>query len=300
MSDILRPETLSRIDAFYDATLTPKLNAIDYRRRQVRWLIVKSLLVVLPPIGFLIAGDLLDSILPFNSSAGTVVVAGLWLVAGLVFVLLKYLLPGVTAYANYRSRFKQDIVAEIFKVVCPSAVYDPLQGITPEVFDAPGLFNTRGSFQCDDRVRGRIGRTPFEASEVGRAYTTGTGKHARSHEVFRGLFFHLDFNQRLSGVTLIDPERAQSHQIGERTRRRPGEIRQPGVRKRVQGPRLERVGSARAVDPGHDGALLDADPAGGQARVPRLQRPASLCGRALRTHALRTGHCLDHLEGCRA
>jgi hypothetical protein len=217
VTDILAPDALSRIDAFYDATLKPKLDAIDDRRRQVRWLIIKSLIVVLPPIGILIAGDLLDGILPFDSSVGRMVVAGLWLTAGLVFVVVKYLLPGITAYANYRSRFKQDIVAEIFKVVCPSAAYDPLQGITQDVFDAPGLFNTRGAFHIDDRVRGRIGQTPFEASEVGRAYTTGTGRNARTYQVFRGLFFHLDFNQRLSGVTLIEPERADSHQIGERT-----------------------------------------------------------------------------------
>ena len=143
-------------------------------------------------------------------------IAWVWLVGGVVFVLMKHLLPGVTAYANYRSRFKQDIVAGIFKVVCPSAVYDPLQGVTKDVFDAPGLFNTRGSFESDDRVRGHIGQTPFEASEVGRGYSTGTGKNSRSHTVFRGLFFHLDLNQRLTGVTLIDPEKARSHQLGER------------------------------------------------------------------------------------
>lgn len=216
MTDILSPEALTRIDAFYDTTLKPKLEAVDDRRRQVRWLIIKSLLIVLPPFVFLIAGDLLDTILPFNSSAVTVAVAWLWLIAGLVFALVKHLLPGITAYANYRSRFKQDIVAEIFKVVCPSAAYDSLQGVTKDVFDAPGLFNTRGSFECDDRVRGRIGQTPFEASEVGRGYTTGSGRHARSYTVFRGLFFHLDFNQRLSGVTLIDPEQADAHQIGQR------------------------------------------------------------------------------------
>jgi hypothetical protein len=216
VSDILAPEASSRIDAFYDATLKPKLDAIEDRRRQVRWLIIKSLLILLPPIGVLIAGDLLDTVLPFNSSAGTVAIAFLWLAAALVFVLLKYLLPGIIAYANYRSRFKRDIVAEIFKVVCPTATYDPLQGITESVFDAPGLFKKRGGFESDDRVRGHIGHTPFEASEVGRAYSTGSGKHSRSYVVFRGLFFHLDFRQRLNGVTLIDPERAESHQLGGR------------------------------------------------------------------------------------
>jgi hypothetical protein len=60
VTDILAPEALTRIDAFYDATLKPKLDAIDDRRRQVRWLIIKALVVLLPPIGYLIAGDLLD------------------------------------------------------------------------------------------------------------------------------------------------------------------------------------------------------------------------------------------------
>jgi hypothetical protein len=216
VSDILAPEALSRIDAFYDGTLKPKLDAIDDQRRQVRWLIIKSLIVVLPPIGILLTGDLIDGILPFLSSVGRITIAWLWLVGGFVFVAMKYVLPGITAYANYRSRFKKEIVAEIFKVVCPSAVYDALQGITKDVFDAPGLFNTRGSFYSDDRVRGRIGQTPFEASEVGRGYTTGSGKNSRSYTVFRGLFFQLGFNQRMNGVTVIDPERAHSYQIGDR------------------------------------------------------------------------------------
>ena len=216
MSDILGPDALARIDAFYDHTLKPRLDAIDSRRRDVRWLIIKALLVAVPPIGFLIAGDLLDPILPFNSSAGTVIVGGLWLAAGVVFVLVRYLLPGIAAYANYRSRFKQDIVAGIFQAVCPSAAYDPLQGISKAVFDAAGLFNTRGAFQSDDRVRGHIGRIPFEASEVGRAYSTGSGKHSRSYVVFRGLFFHLEFAQHLIGPIVIDPQQAQSYQLGER------------------------------------------------------------------------------------
>jgi hypothetical protein len=194
-TQILAPEALSRIDAFYDGTLKPKLDAIDDQRRQVRWLITKSLIVVLPPIGILVAGDLVDDILPFISSVGRI----------------------VTAYANYRSRFKQDIAAEIFKFVCPSAVYDPLQGIRPDVFDAAGLFNTRGKFQSDDRLRGHIGQIPFEASEVDRAYSTGSGKNSHNYEVFRGLFFQLGLNQRLGGVTLLDPVGAHFYQIGDRT-----------------------------------------------------------------------------------
>ena len=86
MSDILAPEAVSRIDGFYDTTLKPKLDAIDHQRRQVRWLIVKSLLVVLPPIGILIAGDLPDGILPSVSSTARIVIAWVWLAGGVVFM----------------------------------------------------------------------------------------------------------------------------------------------------------------------------------------------------------------------
>ena len=216
MSDILAPDVSSRIDTFYDNTLRHKIDALDNARRQVRWMVIKALLITLPPIVYLVGNDLFDTLLPFHASIGTMVVAWALLIAGVIFSLVKFLLPGMTAYANYRSRFKQEVVSEIFKLVCPSAVYEPLQGITQDVFDAPGLFNTRGGFGSDDRVRGRIGQTPFEASEVSRAYSTGSGKNSRSYEVFRGLLFHLDLGQQLGGVTLVDPESARSHQIGVR------------------------------------------------------------------------------------
>jgi hypothetical protein len=129
---------LDRIDAFYDTTLRPKIDALDNTRRHVRWLISKGLLIVLPAIVVLIGGDLPDGVLPMGWSGPLTVAAWFWLLGGAIFAVAKYFLPGVTAYANYRSRFKQDVVAEIFRAVCPYAAYDPLQGITEQVFDASG------------------------------------------------------------------------------------------------------------------------------------------------------------------
>jgi hypothetical protein len=215
VSDILGPDAVTALDTFYETTLKSRIDAIEAARRQVRWLIAKALMAVLPPIAVLIAGDLIENVVPWSPTL--VGVAGMvWLAAGIVFALVKCLLPGIAAYATYRNRFKQDIVGGIFSAVVPSAVYDPLQGVTEAVFDAPGLFNKRGAFRCDDRVRGHIGRTSFEASEAGRAYRTGSGKHAHTHVVFRGLFCQLDFRQQLDGVTLIDPARARAPQLGDR------------------------------------------------------------------------------------
>lgn len=234
---MLSPETLARIDSLYDAVLAPKLAAIDAPRRQVLGLAVRSAMVLLPPIVFLIARGLLAEALPFTSSTLATVLAWLWLVGGLIFVLVTHLLPGITAYANYRSRFKQEVVPEIFRIVSPTATYEPLQGITAEVFDAAGLFNTRGGFQSDDRVRGRLGRIAYEASEVGRSYSTTSGttttgnRTSHSHQVFRGLFFHLDSGRRLNGVVLIDPARARHDQLGPRDGLQPVTLDDPAFAK---------------------------------------------------------------------
>lgn len=92
MSDILRPDDGRRIDTFYNTTLRPKLDAIDDPHRQLRRLIIKSLLVILPPVVFVVAGDLLDSVLPFNSGWLTVGGGSVWLMAALVFALVTSLM----------------------------------------------------------------------------------------------------------------------------------------------------------------------------------------------------------------
>ena len=106
--------------------------------------------------------------------------------AGVIFAVVRFGLPGITAYANYKAKFKQDVVSEIFKIACPGAEYAPEHGIAKDVFIGCGIFQDRGSYSTDDRVRGRIGQTPFEAAEVKRRYSTGSGKNSRTlHRVPR-------------------------------------------------------------------------------------------------------------------
>jgi hypothetical protein len=158
--------------------------------------------------------------------------------AGVLVAGFKFLIPGFTAYTNYKARFKHDVVAEIFKIVSPSAAYSPMQGVARADFDEPGLFNTRGGFTSDDLVRGTIGQTPFEAAEVRRSYTTG-GKNSTTIVVFHGLFFHLDFNKQLRGVTIVEPEDASPSQRGDR---------RGLVKVALENPDFERAFAVRASD----------------------------------------------------
>ena len=130
-----------QVRALYDSTLKPRLDALEGVRRELKTYIVKSaILVGVPLAGFVLGEDFL----PYPLD-GTVPLVSFALIFVAVIVTAKlYLLPGVTAFMNYRSRFKRDVVTEIFKIVVPSATYEPYKGIAREVFDEPGIFETRG------------------------------------------------------------------------------------------------------------------------------------------------------------
>ena len=207
-----------RIRSLYETTLKPRLEGLESFRRTLRGYIIKAIISILGPFLLWYFGGGIAYLLGFSEAVSTAVtvVTFIGIFVGVIFAGMRFGLPGITAYANYKAKFKQDVVSEIFKMACPGAEYAPQHGIAKDVFIGCDVFQDRGSYSTDDRVRGRIGQTPFEAAEVKREYSTGSGKNSRTYTVFHGLFFHLDFNKSLSGVTFVQPEQAQSHQIGGR------------------------------------------------------------------------------------
>lgn len=204
------------IDALYESTLAPRLQALESFRLDVRGYLIKAGLLVGIPGVLLMANDVVEAAVPDGYGWLTFVAALVGLVAGTLVAVTRYLLPASAASANYRSRFKHGVAVEVFNVVCPTAAYAPFDGIAPDVVAESGLFNPRGNPTSDDRVQGKIGATPFEAADLDLRYTTG-GKNRTNVVVFRGLFFHLDFNKRLSGTTIVDPRDASGATLGDRS-----------------------------------------------------------------------------------
>ncbi len=204
------------LQQLYRSVLAPRLAALESERLRLRFTIVAAgLLIGLPVVGFCQA-DVVGVVLPESARPWIAPVCFFLIFVGAFVALLKLAVPGITAYLNYRARFKRDIVAEIFKAVSPGAVYAPDQSIAEAVFDASGLFAKRGTFRGDDLTRGRIGQTPFEASELQRQYSQGSGKDEHTVVVFHGLFFHLDFNKTIRGRTVVQPAGTESWRGGSR------------------------------------------------------------------------------------
>lgn len=207
--------TPARIAALYATTLEPRIAALESLRLSLKSYLTKGLLCIGIPFALFFLSDVVALVLPSGFAFLTGILAFGLIFGGVLIAGFKFLIPGYTAYSNYKIRFKNEVVSEVFKIVSPSATYSPAEGVAKADFDEPGLFNPRGGCVSDDRVHGTIGLTPFEAAEVRSAYSTG-GKNKSTVVVFHGLFFHLDFNKTLRGVTIVQPEDASSSQLGSR------------------------------------------------------------------------------------
>ena len=68
-------------------------------------------------------------------------------------------------------------------------------------------------YSGDDLISGVIDRTDFRCSELHTEYKEVTYRDGKRHEtwvtIFRGLFFHADFNKHINGNTYIEPDNAE-------------------------------------------------------------------------------------------
>jgi hypothetical protein len=178
----------------------------------VRWLNLKlATFVVIPVVA---ATAAVGWVFPGSGNAALFAGFAVFLIA--VFVAFsRYGGAAIVAKKNYEARFKREVVAEIVRVVVPGASYEPFIGLDRGVFDESGLFLREGEHSSDDRVRGRIGPTPFEAAEVKRTYKASSKSGLRP--VFHGLFMQLAFAPVLRGTTIIDARSAHNIRIGDRS-----------------------------------------------------------------------------------
>ena len=93
-----------RVHSLYESVLQPRLAALEDLRLSTRSYIVKAATLIGPPAALFMFRGVIGSILPSTLSpyVGPAGIAGI--VIGAVLAAKWYLLPGMTAYANYLAR----------------------------------------------------------------------------------------------------------------------------------------------------------------------------------------------------
>lgn len=201
-----------RVRSLYDSTLKSRLLGLEHLRRRVRWLALKLAAVVLIPV--VAAMMSVAWLLPGSENFPLFAGIGVGLVA--VFVAFsRYGSAAIVAKKNYEARFKREVVAEICRVVIPDARYEPFVGMDRAAFAESGLFLREGDYTSDDRVRGRVGRTPFEAAEVKQVHKASSKSGLRP--VFDGLFMQFALSPVLRGSTILEPRSVANVKIGDRS-----------------------------------------------------------------------------------
>lgn len=136
---------------------------------------------------------------------------------GLVLLAIGIIPGAVILYqisekvADYKYRFKKDIIGAALCTIDPSLSIEPEYGIPADEFRTTQLFTTTPDrYFTEDLVSGKIEKTMFYFAEVHAEYRTETqtknGRRTEWHDIFKGILFTADFNKHFNGITIIRPK----------------------------------------------------------------------------------------------
>lgn len=182
------------IRTLYDEQLAPRLRGLEKERRRV-------LIIAIPRdacfLAFLAAILAEQWLLILASVVGMVVLSSLY----------------SQRMARYREGFKQRVVAEIVAAINPEFAYEAKGYIDSQHYLASGLFPDKfDRYRGDDYVHGLMDKTPFQFSDIHTetlsvSYDEDGRREERWETLYRGLFFAAEFNKKLSGLTMVVPDR---------------------------------------------------------------------------------------------
>lgn len=133
----------------------------------------------------------------------------------LFFMLFGYVALGRFLYnfltKEYKSSFKDAVIAPLIESIHPSLRYMPQLHIDPIYFTRSRLFNQKvDRVRGNDYVTGEIEGTKIQFSDfhVQKRHKDSKGRDSWS-TIFQGLFIVADFPKHFSGSTQVLPDKAE-------------------------------------------------------------------------------------------
>jgi Ca2+/Na+ antiporter len=195
-------KTSEELSELYEKQLKPSLVSLESKRKSI--ILRKVIYLLLIPVVIAMAIFLGDKQEYF-------LYIGLALVLFLVF---KYYMLRKDK-AEYRHDFKEKVVREVVRMINPDWNYYPDDRISQDDYFKSNLFpDDVDRYTGDDKVEGVIDKTDFQFSELHTEYKSETRdddgrKEETWHTIFKGIFFHADFNKEIKGKTLVLPDTAE-------------------------------------------------------------------------------------------
>lgn len=202
--------TEAQIKALYRKKLRPRLKRMEIEQRSIRsqvYLLIGTFLTIFGALAYIIY-DPFGKNFSFNSEMAKNILhyATFIFIAGSVifFLIYKWLTK------EFRNKFKQSIVQEMFSLLLQKSSFSPESHINASDFDRCDLITERyNRYNGEDHVTGRIGSIEVEFSELHVRHVTGSGKNKRDVTRFRGLFFKCTFDKKVRAPILIHSDVAE-------------------------------------------------------------------------------------------
>ncbi|MFH1093539.1 MAG: DUF3137 domain-containing protein [Candidatus Omnitrophota bacterium] len=188
-------KTIEELKNFYETSLLPELKVLEVQRMAVRNKVLLAGLTIIP-VATMFAFYVKNTDLSFF-----IIVFSFLAVSGVLFFAAK----------NYRQNFKKGIIESIVHFIDPNLTYLRTSCISSAAFMESKIFTRRpDEYSGDDYVKGKLGQTQLEFSEIHAKYVTHDSKGRRQvHTIFKGLFFIADFNKHFRGRTVVLPDTAE-------------------------------------------------------------------------------------------
>lgn len=234
----------SELGNLYNNELKDKLSGLEGIRKTVkRGQIFAILLFVLPFLLFIPVSIAFEG---YSNEAFPFLVLAPLAIIGFILLIRTHKKKKI-----YRNRFKNEVVREIIKAIDPSWHYDSDQCIGNHEYNQSDLFRqSLDRYRGDDLISGKIDKTDFRCSELHTEYKTVTydkngGRRETWHTIFRGLFFHADFNKEIKGKTYIEPDTAERllGKFGQKL-----QVSQKGKLVKLENPEFEKIFAVYATD----------------------------------------------------
>ncbi len=196
------------LTSVYSDRLLDKLKGLEEARKAVKSsLILTILFIALPIIAFILFVSALEN-------NPTLPLFYLFFI-GVFITGLVFLYKTDKKRKQYRTRYKNEVVSEVVTAIDPDWLYAPDDRISEGEYNSSDLFRQRyDRYKGDDLISGTIEKTDFRCSELHTQYKEVTtdskgNRKERWVTIFRGLFFHADFNKNIQANTYIQPDTSE-------------------------------------------------------------------------------------------
>jgi len=207
-------KTIEDFKGFYQSSLKDELSTLEKIRKETIRIFWRNRLYYLLISAGLIGVSLLvnlmiyDVLMPDNFESIPFIVAFVLIVAG-IFILISF---NQKQKKKFTDQFKEQIIKLIVSFIHPELTYQKEGMVSINDFVASNLFlHYPDRYSGDDLVKGKIGKTDIEFSEIHASYKQkgDESKKDKIVKLFDGLFFKADFHKDFKGHHYVMPDFAE-------------------------------------------------------------------------------------------